>query len=111
MLKIKDEKEANKLHPNNRKRVVRALNVIDNIGKSKSEMIDSQQHKLIYNVVFVGLTLPREQLYERINKRVDLMIERGLLEETRALFEKYGKENYKSLQAIGYKELFAYYRG
>lgn len=110
LLKEKDEKEASKLHPNNRKRVVRALNVIENIGQSKSSMIDNQNHKPIYEVCFVGLTLPRDVLYERINKRVDLMIEKGLLEETRNLFDKYGEYNYKSLQAIGYKELFSYYK-
>lgn len=109
-LRQKDEKEALKLHPNNRKRVVRALNVISNINQSKSEMLEEQKHEPIYDVVFIGLTLPRELLYERINKRVDLMIEKGLIEETKNLFEKYGKYNYKSLQAIGYKELFSWYR-
>ena len=111
MLKVKDMKEASKLHPNNRKRVVRALNVIENIGVSKSEMLEEQKHEPIYDVVFVGLTLPRDVLYERINKRVDLMIEKGLLEETKSLFEKYKNKEYKSLQAIGYKELFLYYKG
>ena len=110
LLKNKDEKEANKLHPNNRKRVVRALNVIENIKQSKSEMLDNQEHKLLYDAVFVGLTLPRDILYERINRRVDMMIEKGLLKETKELFDKYGDKNYKSLQAIGYKELFSYYR-
>ena len=110
MLKVKDEKEALKLHPNNRKRVVRALNVITNINQSKSEMLDEQKHELIYDVAFIGLTLPRDLLYERINKRVDIMIENGLIRETRNLFEKYGNKDYKSLQAIGYKELFAHYR-
>lgn len=110
LLKEKDEKEALKLHPNNRKRVVRALNVISNINQSKSEMLDEQKHELIYDVAFIGLTLPRDLLYERINKRVDVMIENGLIEETKNLFEKYGNNDYKSLQAIGYKELFAHYR-
>ena len=110
LLKRKDEKEASKLHPNNRKRVVRALNVIENINQSKTQMLEEQKHSPIYDVSFIGLTLPREVLYERINKRVDVMIDKGLLEETKSLFEKYGKENYKSLQAIGYKELFSYYR-
>ena len=111
MLKQKDEKEANKLHPNNRKRVVRALNVINNISQSKTKMLEEQKHEPIYDVSFIGLTLPRDVLYERIDKRVDVMIENGLLEETRNLFNKYGDKNYKSLQAIGYKELFMHYRG
>ena len=110
LLKEKDEKEALKLHPNNRKRVVRALNVINNLQGNKTEMLEKQEHKLLYDVVFVGLTLPRDVLYERINKRVDLMIEKGLVEETKQLFEKYKDKNYKSFQAIGYKELFSYYK-
>ena len=110
ILKQKDEKEAEKLHPNNRKRIMRSLDLIENIGGSKSEMLEKQNHEPIYDVVFVGLTLPRELLYERINKRVEIMIERGLIEETQNLFKKYGDKNYKSLQAIGYKELFAHYR-
>ncbi len=111
LLKEKDEKEALKLHPNNRKRVVRVLNVINNIGASKTSLLESQKHEPIYNVKFIGLTLPREFLYERINKRVDVMISNGLIEETKNLFKKYGDKDYKSLQAIGYKELFAHYRG
>lgn len=111
LLKEKDEKEALKLHPNNRKRVVRALNIINNLQGNKTEMLEKQEHKLLYDVVFIGLTLPRDILYERINKRVDLMIENGLMEETKQLFEKYKDKNYKSLQAIGYKELFSYYKG
>jgi tRNA dimethylallyltransferase len=111
LLKEKDEKEALKLHPNNRKRVVRVLNVINNIGASKTSLLESQKHEPIYNVKFIGLTLPRELLYERIDKRVDVMISNGLIEETKNLFKKYGDKDYKSLQAIGYKELFAHYRG
>ena len=86
LLKEKDEKEALKLHPNNRKRVVRALNIINNLQGNKTEMLEKQEHKLLYDVVFIGLTLPRDILYERINKRVDLMIENGLMEETKQLF-------------------------
>lgn len=111
LLKERDPKEADKLHQNNRKRVIRVLELIDSSGKSKSEILDSQKHEPLYDVVFVGLTLPRNLLYERINKRVDSMVENGLLEETKSLFAKYGDKDYKSLQAIGYKELFSYYKG
>lgn len=110
LLKNKDPLEAKKLHPNNRKRVVRVLNVIENLKESKTEMLEKQSHKPIYDVTFIGLTLPRDILYQRIDKRVDLMIEKGLLEETKNLFKKYGDKDYKSLQAIGYKELFSYYK-
>ena len=111
LLKEKDIKEAMKLHANNRKRVVRALNIIENSNMKKSEIIDSQSHSLLYDVIFVGLTLPRDILYERINQRVDVMIEKGLIEETKKLYDKYKNKDYKSLQAIGYKELFEHYKG
>lgn len=111
LLKEKDEKAASILHPNNRRRVVRALNIIENSGKKKSEIIDNQEHKPLYDVTFIGLTLPRDVLYERIDKRVDIMLENGLFEEVKNLFNKYGDKDYKSLQAIGYKELFSYFKG
>ncbi len=105
-----DPKEANKLHVNNRRRVERALNIIKNTQKKKSELLEAQEHKPLYETYFIGLTLPREELYKRIDKRVDLMIDNGLLEETKKLYDKYHDKNYKSLQAIGYKELFMYYK-
>ena len=111
LLKEKDEKAASILHPNNRRRVVRALNIIENSGKRKSEIIDNQEHKPLYDVTFIGLTLPRDVLYERIDKRVDIMLQNGLFEEVKNLFNKYGDKDYKSLQAIGYKELFSYFKG
>ena len=111
LLKEKDEKAASILHPNNRRRVVRALNIIENSGKKKSEIIDNQEHKPLYDVTFIGLTLPRDVLYKRIDKRVDIMLENGLFEEVKNLFNKYGEKDYKSLQAIGYKELFSYFKG
>lgn len=106
-----DEKESLKLHPNNRKRIIRVLNLINNNNESKTDMLEKQNHKPIYNTCFIGLTLPREILYERINKRVDIMLENGLLEEVKNLYDIYKDNNYKSLQAIGYKELFAYFKG
>lgn len=109
LLMQKDEKEALKLHVNNRKRVVRALNIIEKSKTTKSDILENQNHKPIYDICFIGLTLPRDVLYERINKRVDKMIEEGLIEEVRELYNKYKDNNYKSLQAIGYKELFSYF--
>ena len=79
LLKKIDEEESKKLHPNNRKRVVRVLNMIENSDENKTEMLKKQSHQPIYDVTFIGLTLPRDILYERINKRVDLMIEKGQL--------------------------------
>lgn len=99
-----DSKEAKKIHCNNRKRVLRAIEIYLAQGKTKSEVIDSQTHTLKYDAKFYVRDMDREYLYSLINKRVDLMIEEGLLEEVKSLVEKYGPEC-KSLQAIGYKEL------
>lgn len=111
LLKNKDELAAKVLHPNNRRRVIRALNIIENSGMKKSEIIENQEHKPLYDVCFIGLTLPRDMLYERINKRVDIMLENGLLKEVEDLYNKYKGKDYKSLQAIGYKELFSFFNG
>jgi tRNA dimethylallyltransferase len=106
-----DPKEASKLHENNRVRVVRALNIIKNNNMSKTELLEKQDHKMLYDVVFIGLTSDRNTVYERINKRVDKMVENGLLEEVKTLYDECKDKNYSSMKAIGYKELFAYFNG
>lgn len=105
-----DPKEAEKIHMNNRKRVLRAIEIYLNQGKSKSEVIDSQEHKLVFDAKFYVRNMDREILYDLINKRVDRMMKLGLLNEVKNLVEKYG-ENCKSLQAIGYKELIPVLHG
>ena len=99
-----DPKEAEKIHMNNRKRVLRAIEIYLSQGKTKSEVIDSQEHKLLFDAKFFVRNMDREVLYNLINKRVDKMMELGLLDEVKNLVKKYGKDC-KSLQAIGYKEL------
>ena len=89
---------------NNRKRVMREIQIYLETGKPKSEQIKEQEHKPIYDVTFVGLTRDREELYELINKRVDIMFEEGLLEEVKSLMNKY-PHSLRSFQAIGYKEI------
>ena len=105
-----DPKEAEKIHMNNRKRVLRAIEIYLSQGKSKSEVIDSQEHKLVFDAKFYVRNMDREILYDLINKRVDRMMKLGLLNEVKNLVEKYG-ENCKSLQAIGYKELIPVLHG
>lgn len=106
MLERIDPIEAKKIHVNNRKRIIRALDIYENQHIRKSDLIASQKHKPIYkNIYFFVRDLDRNILYKRINERVDMMIEDGLLNEVKCLFEKYG-DKLKSLQAIGYKELF-----
>ena len=70
-LKSIDEESAKILHFNNRRRVLRAIEIYETTGKRKSEMLEEQEHICLYDAYFVGLTLPRDVLYERINKRVD----------------------------------------
>lgn len=105
-----DPKEADKIHMNNRKRVLRAIEIFLSQGKTKSEVIDSQEHKLLFDAKFFVRNMDREVLYDLINKRADKMMEMGLLEEVKNLVKKYGKDC-KSLQAIGYKELIPVLEG
>ena len=103
-LKKIDPKQAEIIHMNNRKRVLRAIEIYLSQGKTKSEVIEEQQHKLVYDAKFFVRDMDRDILYNAINQRVDKMVEAGLLDEVKSLVEKYG-EDCQSLQAIGYKEL------
>ncbi|WP_223700127.1 tRNA (adenosine(37)-N6)-dimethylallyltransferase MiaA [Sutcliffiella deserti] len=105
-----DPRSAEQIHPNNVRRVIRALEVYYTTGKTMTEYQQSQQHELLYDVAFIGLTMDRETLYNRINQRVDLMVENGLFDEVESLFQK-GIRECQSIQAIGYKELYAYFDG
>jgi len=101
--------EASKsIHVNNRKRLIRALDLISSSGKKKSEIIASQEHKIIYpDVEFLFLNPDREELYDAINYRVDKMISEGLVDEVEYLKEKYDLST-TATQAIGYKEILDY---
>lgn len=99
-----DFEESKKIHMNNRKRVLRAIEICLTHNEKKSEMIAKQEHKLLYDVTFIGLTKNRDELYEGINKRVDIMFEMGLMKEVEYLLSKYD-DNLRSFQAIGYKEI------
>ena len=105
-----DPKQAEVIHKNNRKRVLRAIEIYLSLGKTKTEVIDEQKHKLVYDAKFFVRNMNRDELYERINARVDDMPKWGLLNEVKTLVEKYG-ENLKAFQAIGYKELIPVIKG
>ena len=96
------EKDAKSdIHINNRKRMIRFLNRTETI---------KDKDRLLYDVKFIGLTTNRDKLYERINKRVDKMLEDGLLEEVKSLYDR----NIRSksiMTGIGYKELYEYFDG
>lgn len=98
------------LHVNNSRRVIRALESIQISGKLFSEQKEQQKEKR-YDVLVIGLTVDRQFLYQRINDRVDQMIEEGLVEEAKMLFELDNVENSQSHKGIGYKEWFPYFEG
>ena len=102
-----DPQSALDLHPNNRQRVLRAIEIYEESGKRKSDILEAQEHKPVYDIYFVGLTLPRPILYERI----DLMIEQGLEEEVKKIYDSGLSRNAQSMKAIGYKEWFDYFEG
>ncbi len=103
-----DPKTAETIHPNNTRRVIRALEMAELSGTSKAKEEHNRGDIPLYNHLIFGLDMDREKLYERINLRVDIMMEKGLLEEARALYDE-GIRDTQAVKAIGYKELFAYF--
>ncbi len=107
-LKKLDEKTYNKIALDNPQRVIRALEVCLSSGKPYSSFLTSESKKREFKTITVGLTADREIIYDRINKRVDLMVQDGLLTEVEALFPK---KDLNALNTVGYKELFKYLEG
>ncbi|GEM03360.1 tRNA dimethylallyltransferase [Halolactibacillus miurensis] len=105
-----DPQQAKKTHKNNVRRVIRALEVYDRTGQTMSEYQQNQQEESPYNVILIGLDMDRTLLYERINTRVDEMVEQGLFQEARYFYDL-GLKNAPSMRAIGYKELIPYFEG
>jgi len=107
LLKEIDPISYEKIHSNNRKRVLRAIEYYD----LNEEPISSQTsgNNFLYDTLIIGLNLDRETLYERINKRVDIMVEDGLIEEVKSLYDSGIRS--QSVQAIGYKELYEHFDG
>ncbi len=102
-LKEVDPETAEKLHVNDVKRVIRALEIYELSGKRKSEQHDNMVSA--FNYLAVAINFKREKLYDRINKRVDTMLENGLVEEVEGLLSRGIDEKYQCMQAIGYKEV------
>lgn len=106
-----DPESAEQIHPNNAKRVIRALEYCITAGEpfsaqaKASKLVESNYD---YKMICLGFR-DREKLYERINRRVDEMMERGLLQEAKSYYDRYGTSGRTSVQAIGYKELFPYF--
>ncbi|WNF35367.1 tRNA (adenosine(37)-N6)-dimethylallyltransferase MiaA [Bacillaceae bacterium IKA-2] len=106
-LKMIDPISYETIHPNNYRRVIRALEVFHVTKKTIHDFQSVQPKESLYDVVIIGLAMERTALYERINLRVDLMIEAGLIEEVRTLYDQ-GIRDCQSVQAIGYKEIYDY---
>ncbi|WP_312473065.1 tRNA (adenosine(37)-N6)-dimethylallyltransferase MiaA [Neobacillus sp.] len=105
-----DPDSASHIHPNNVRRVIRALEIFHLTGKTMQEFQSRQQPELLYNTALIGLSMERESLYERINLRVDNMVKEGLIAEVKILYDQDLRE-YQSIQAIGYKEIYQYLDG
>jgi tRNA dimethylallyltransferase len=105
-----DPRAAKDIHPNNKRRVARAVEVFHLTGEKFSIISKRNIKRNNFEFIKIGLERDREELYERINLRVDLMIKGGLVEEVRKLYEKYG-ESIRKINIIGYSELIDYFKG
>ncbi|MBU1151207.1 tRNA (adenosine(37)-N6)-dimethylallyltransferase MiaA [Patescibacteria group bacterium] len=105
ILKKLDPKSAEKIHPNNLRYTIRAIEI------AKSGQKPNQKQKSPFDLFTIGLTLPREELYEKINNRVDQQKNSGLLEEVQNLTNKGYDENLPSMTSLGVKEIIPYLRG
>lgn len=97
-----------KISPNDKKRIFRVLEIYHSTGKTKTQQeIESKEKENPYEYIIFAINMEREKLYERINKRVDIMFENGLVEEVKGLINKY-KELPTAIQGLGYKEVVEY---
>jgi len=92
----------------NPQRMLRALEVVLSTGQSILQFRKGEKRKRNFNIIKIGLDLPREELYQRINQRVDMMMEHGLLEEAKSV---YPLRHLNALQTVGYRELFDFFDG
>lgn len=107
-----DPVSADKIHANNIKRVIRAIEVFRTTGEKLSEHNEKSKEIISrYSPIMMEILWDREELYERIDRRVDIMIEQGLETETKKLYEMGYTKDLTSMQGIGYKEMFQYFDG
>ena len=110
-LKALDAAAAERIHPNNLKKVIRAIEVFETTGEGIREFQESFVPTRDYGCILIGLTRDREELYRRIDERVDQLIKLGLVGEIEGLLEKGLTENSISMKGIGYKEIISYLHG
>ncbi|CAM3845740.1 MULTISPECIES: tRNA (adenosine(37)-N6)-dimethylallyltransferase MiaA [Paenibacillus] len=106
-----DPESAERLHPNDLRRVVRALEVFHVTGIPLSSQLAPQKKESPYRLCLVGLTMDRQMLYNRIEERIDLMLKQGLVEEVAALMKKGFGPGLVAMQGLGYKEIVSYLQG
>jgi tRNA dimethylallyltransferase len=105
-----DPKQSERIHPNNHRRLIRALEIYQTTGLTMTEMKEKQTGQPVYEHFIIGLTMERKHLYERINSRVNKMIEIGLLDEVKRLHQQ-GFAQTQAMKAIGYKEFIPFLEG
>jgi len=110
-LKTIDPELADRLHPNDSQRIIRGIEVWEETGLPLSYFQKQQEITADFNPIFVGLTMERSLLYQRINQRVDQMIDQGLVAEVAHLKAMGYSDDLFSLQTVGYTEVFGYFRG
>ena len=106
-----DPESAERIHPNNLKRVIRAIEIFELSGTPASETFRRDNRSAHPNAQWFGLTMNRETLYQRIEKRIDVMIEAGLVEEVASLMKRGIDPRVTSMQGLGYKEIAGFLRG
>lgn len=117
MLLEKDKDSANLIHPNNFKRIIRALEILKYSEESKSQHMLQEQKRLqnfkhpkyIFDIYCINY--PREELYIKIEKRIDIMVKQGIIQEAKMIYDAKLNETSTCMQAIGYKEFFEYFKG
>ena len=106
-----DYQAMEKISPNDKKRIMRVLEIYKSTGKTKTEQeLESRKNGVKYDFELFAINMDREKLYERINKRVDIMIEQGLIKEVENLLTHYS-EFPTAMQGLGYKEVVEYLQG
>ena len=106
-----DKKAMEKISHNDKKRILRVLEIYRSTGKTKTELeAESRKNEPEFEYLLFGITMDRDKLYERINKRVDIMLEQGLIEEVENLIKKYN-DFPTAMQGLGYKEVVEYLQG
>ena len=106
-----DAKAMEKISPNDKKRILRVLEIYHTTGKTKTEQeIESRKKEVEYDYKVYALDWDRQKLYDRINKRVDIMVEKGLIEEVKQILKKYDTFP-TAMQGLGYKEVVEYIEG